>query len=1029
MGFPPLPPLNGGICAPVAATVAPPTIVAPPTTAFDRPEAVAPVAIVINGTASDRDPWECYSEDQKDHIKSIAKECEDLFPVGVLFGHVDELRAKVKSFAHKKGFSVYSDGTRFACSRCDEPQHRKNKRAKNVPVPPEKRRVRKSTRVGCSFLITFSPVDGRNYRTNKAVKITKSTNYFHSNGCYPSLAQLAVEKRKSGAFTAAIHETQIKAILSVMSTGSRVQTSLLRDMMRPLYPPGTALDAMLIFNFRLKIKRMLQKGIIDMSSYTVTEDDERKLLESSDLDRIDSPEFLTDAFRQFRDLLQEAMKDENDIKQITNYLSSLSQCDKTFTYRVGRAQDGSVTGFVWQTGVMRRDFELFGDVLFIDCQGRSLNNKGWPLNTIAMLDGDRRLCLPCEGITIAESIDGYAWMIRSAVEMAPLRKVDDIKVIYGDGIIKSSSLLQQLGIVNSCKLVLDHHHLLSEDIGAWPKEFGLSLWSQLKDDLTKMVKSTEVAHYNQSYSRVRDSLRNSSRLLSYLDEQIHKKRHMFAAHIVQTYHGNMQRKGNSPAETNHSSVIRRLGDLVLSPVEFIKALLSRHYDITCERNHKLQKYHLESSADSHKARNQHDGVAVKSLSSWAYKLYRQSLSEAKKVSHSVRSDGHHVFDEGHGHPPLTLGPNPMTCQCLAWTAFNGSQCCHLLLAHGGFRLDCWSKRWLQRTTLETSHDTSNTSYADGQCPDNDNDDEGVSMICADDEEKSVTSVNLSQQSQSSHQRMAMRDVLDLARDVGLQVKSVRNKDQQRLLLGALLKIGEIAKGNLDSVSALGLEETLNNHLNLFTRHLPSQSMFSQTQDDDKENRPMSRANPSGTSGGSRFKSANERRMESMRNSNKRPATCALCHCPGHRVGRNCSVVSDLGATVISHKEMTSFCASLGNPVKVLVQPPTLTVKEAIRTWTKDEQTIPSLTKHILVRQCFFSARPEHSFMTNIVEVDLLGEMGQQLTGYCPSYYPVHVIHSWIEKNCSSKAKKRVVLSSLKEADPNTRHDLYNYSPN
>ena len=155
---------------------------------------------------------------------------------------------------------------------------------------------------------------------------------------------------------------------------------------------------------------------------------------------------------------------------------------------------------------MQRDFELFGDVLFVDCLGRSLNDKGWPINTIAMLDGEKKICLPCEGLTISESIEGYAWMIRSAVAMTPLRRLSDIKVIFGDGILAGESLLSNLGISHSCKLVLDHHHLISEDIGAWPKEFGLQLFAQLKADLTTMVKTWDSDIYSQALERVRNKV-------------------------------------------------------------------------------------------------------------------------------------------------------------------------------------------------------------------------------------------------------------------------------------------------------------------------------------------------------------------------------------------------------------------------------------------------------------------------------------------------------------------------------------------
>ena len=72
---------------------------------------------------------------------------------------------------------------------------------------------------------------------------------------------------------------------------------------------------------------------------------------------------------------------------------------------------------------MRRDFELFGEVLFIDRLGRSLNTKGWPSMTTAMLDGDKRVCLASEAITIAEQVDAYAWKIRMTYKI--LRAMQD----------------------------------------------------------------------------------------------------------------------------------------------------------------------------------------------------------------------------------------------------------------------------------------------------------------------------------------------------------------------------------------------------------------------------------------------------------------------------------------------------------------------------------------------------------------------------------------------------------------------------
>ncbi len=193
-----------------------------------------------------------YSNVDLETINSVAQEAQFLFPVGQQFPQ--ELRELLRKFGHKKGFEITSIGTKFTCTRCDEPNFRKNERNKRASVPVHIQRKRTATRVGCLFQITYSFVDWKNQVSNKSIKITDSSIYSHTNGCLPSRSQLGMEKRKSGTFTSAINETQIKAILAVMESNSRIPTNMLRELMRPLYPVGTSLDAKLIFNFRLKLE-------------------------------------------------------------------------------------------------------------------------------------------------------------------------------------------------------------------------------------------------------------------------------------------------------------------------------------------------------------------------------------------------------------------------------------------------------------------------------------------------------------------------------------------------------------------------------------------------------------------------------------------------------------------------------------------------------------------------------------------------------------------------------------------------------
>jgi hypothetical protein len=246
----------------------------------------------------------------------------------------------------------------------------------------------------------------------------------------------------------------------------------------------------------------------------------------------------------------------------------------------------------------------------------------------------------------------------------------------------------------------------------------------------------------------------------------------------------------------------------------------------------------------------------------------------------------------------------------------------------------------------------------------------------------------------------------------------------------MVKLTEIAKGNIDSISSQSLEEILDNQLNLFTRNMPSQSfMFSQDSEVDKENVPMRSNAPTGSNGGQRLRSANERAVNGMRNSNKRAAICTLCHVPGHRIGRMCTIVIDQEAHVIGHREIPQFVERLGNPALVLVERPDRSVKDAIKEWMSDGgHSIPSRTKHLVVKRCYYSAKPNESYQMNVVEVNLLEDGGMPMAAHCPAYFPAYKVTAWITQNCSSNGRKKHLLSSLCDANQSMSQDLYEYSP-
>ncbi|KAG7346548.1 hypothetical protein IV203_005616 [Nitzschia inconspicua] len=786
-----------------------------------------------------------------------------------------------------------------------------------------------------------------------------------------------------------------------MATGQRIPVEMLRRLVRPLYPPGTSLDSQLLFNIRLKIKRMLAKGDIDLTSHTVTEEDEAHLLSNTeDLDYKQSPDFLTEAFLQFRELLQESLGDQNDVQRMIHYLDKMVKCDPTFDYRIGRSADGTVTGFVWQTGVMRRDFELYGDVLFVDCMGKSINTKGWPINTIAMLDGEKKVCLPCEALIINETIDGYVWVINCILSMAPERKCRDIKFLVGDGIFAAETILTKLGIEGTCRVLLDHHHLLSLEIGSWPKAFGLNLFSLLKEDLTLMVNSPSATAYEQALEGVRSKLHNhpDQKHAQYLETHIHSKRHLFANHIVQSLPGHLNIQGNAPAEANHASIVAQVGSMVMEPVLLLESLMEWHLSICSERNHCISLRHVQCQALAVQSTDRSTiealkGLsstieALKGLSSWGFKLYEKAIRHSQKLHHRKNLDGSHQFDYIDGSSTLTIEASTDVCSCPVWVATGGTtQCSHLLLLQGGFRKEKWAVRWHQRTALGKSPriiGEEEVSVGERAC--------GVVGEEASHREDAATSQEvtvLSRAGTVSYRgaqsgKYDLRELYHIFQELANCIHKVRDNTTKDLLVGTALKLKDVAVGNVEQVYSQPILDTLHSYLHLFGRTMAPQDMFAQVsrgishREEDGENQyepqakaTLKRSKPPGANGGRRYRSRNERTMDQMKESSKRAALCSICLQPGHRIVQ-CSKISEARATLIGHNHVAEFAAGLGDPMLCLVEEPFGSMRETIKKWMQSGRNIPVEAVHVVVQRCFYSATRQDS-SRNVVEVFVLGE--------------------------------------------------------
>ena len=99
------------------------------------------------------------------------------------------------------------------------------------------------------------------------------------------------------------------------------------------------------------------------------------------------------------------------------------------------------------------------------------------------MTADMKVGLTCESVSISESYEKYAWLLNSMAEMEPRWTLQNIRLIFADGFL-SKSLLVDLGIHNTCVLRGDYYHLMNIN---WPDEsnFGKQCFPLIREHLKK----------------------------------------------------------------------------------------------------------------------------------------------------------------------------------------------------------------------------------------------------------------------------------------------------------------------------------------------------------------------------------------------------------------------------------------------------------------------------------------------------------------------------------------------------------------
>ena len=327
---------------------------------------------------------------------------------------------------------------------------------------------------------------------------------------------------------------------------------------------------------------------------------------------------------------------ENSYK-LFSYLEGLSKEDKGFTYSLSSNSENKLTGFVWMTSVMRSKFEKYHKVLFLDAVRRQTNVYLWPYMSVVIVNDLGEAQPIIEGIMMAEREESYKFMIKCALEMSPNVYPKNIKVVFGDEFF-TQDMMKSFGLLNA-KLFHDHWHLkLNQE-----KSLGIFLYDRAKENLTNMMLSSSEEMFDKYMGLLIIEFAASPKVINLVNE-MSANRHMFAAYIIDSTEASFYRRGSSPSEQNHSSIVNFAGKKFSGELEEILLMLLKRHSFKCVKtNDLLERLSDELRIAIHKIKQTSANTLLlspmKHLNPDGMKLYNKIMRDVSGYMYDELHDG------------------------------------------------------------------------------------------------------------------------------------------------------------------------------------------------------------------------------------------------------------------------------------------------------------------------------------------------------------------------------------------------------
>jgi hypothetical protein len=660
---------------------------------MDNTTAAAPEDEAMEEESTHSADYLFYSPAEKENLLAIKKEFEVEFPLNAVFSTRRHLIDALREKATKFGFFIIDSGMSASCSettsRNTTNRRRQQARALLAQENGKSYIPRKCARskCGCEFKVNFTGKKG-----GEEVRISK-VQLMHGKGCKPSGEQFKAAWTTGGHATRHLARKQnlkLHTIVQLLASGQKPSARMMRGLLCDMLPKDFNVSSKFINNVKTKVKMKLMNGDFNclLADGTVSEGDAEFILSPSD----NLPaEYLSIAQEIAHETLKDALSDPGSMCLVVQFLCQLHQKDPSFLFDIQRDENDTMVGICWQTATMRFDWDTCATSIALDGMKRQLNSVCYPYISVTAVDGYGQMAVCVEAIVISERIEAYAWLLRCCSNFSCNRKVDDIRVIFGDGLVTSDTLLTSLGIEDSCTLLDDIHHLLSPECGTWYKQFGVSRWNHYGGLLRALVYES---YSLEAYETIRlkilsmmDLRGEPQSLRTYFDQVIHAARKRFTRYSVHTTPCNEGRLGSSIAESNHSSYVARIGGGSWDdPATQVKECILRMQELSNKRASLRDQYRRQAAATSHTTHDKTLARMIIKLSTLGFKVCKEEYKKSSDYyccCSSPNNDPEQKEVRRTGESPHSSRIiNGKTCSCNVFVAYQ-VQCRHLFAFHGG----------------------------------------------------------------------------------------------------------------------------------------------------------------------------------------------------------------------------------------------------------------------------------------------------------------------------------------------------------